>query len=116
MLEEAANEFEGSERNGVASARSKDDGVVVEGDEAGVADGDPMGVAAEVPVNLLRSPEGPLGVHDPALLVQPCAAPTARTVVEIFAENAPGTLAIAMTDTKTTVPAPAACRRWGMQG
>ena len=54
---------------------TEDDRLVVHADEASVADGHAMGIPAEVAKHLLGAAEGPLGVDDPACLVE--ALPTA---------------------------------------
>jgi hypothetical protein len=76
VFEEAADEFDGMTRRAAVTAGAKDQGLVVEMEQAAVGDGDAMGVVAEIAKDLLRSAEGALGVNDPALVVEPLAATT----------------------------------------
>lgn len=74
VVEKSADEFDGGNGRDVLTAGAKDDGVVVDADEASVADGHAMGVTTEIAIHLLGTPERAFGVDDPALVVQARAA------------------------------------------
>ena len=75
MKQEAADELVGRDGHGAVArlllpglpglSMPEGDGLAVEGGDAAVGDGDPVGVAGEVPEDLRRPPEGPLGVDHP---------------------------------------------------
>ena len=86
MVEEAADEFDGRTGRAVAPAGAKDDGVIVEVDEAVIRDGDAMRVVPEIAKDLLRSAEGTLGVHDPGVIVQALAPAAGGAIIGIVLE------------------------------
>lgn len=67
VLDEAIEEVDRIERDGLSVLGSKGNAARVEGDEPLVGDSDAMGVAAEVAHDVLGSAEGSLGVDDEEL-------------------------------------------------
>lgn len=64
--QEAAKEFDRTERALIVVARAESDGVVAQGDDPSVGDGDAVGVAAEILEDVGRTSEGRLDIDDPA--------------------------------------------------
>src|SRR5450759_1592898 len=62
--------------------------MVIHAHQASVADGHAMGVAAEVAKNLLGTAEGPLGIDDPACLVQALSAATGGAIWHLVVQLA----------------------------
>jgi hypothetical protein len=90
VVEKPTDEFDGTDGGGVLAAGTKDDGLVVDADDARVADGDAVGVATEIAIHLLGAAERTLGVDDPALVVEPRAATARGAIVEVVREKPAG--------------------------
>jgi hypothetical protein len=109
VVEKPPDELDGTEGGGVLAARAKDDGVVVDADEARISDGDAVGVAAEVAVDLLGTAERALGVDDPAGVVTPRGRAARGAVVELVGEEAAGAQAF---EAGEELPRNSAPRTW----
>ncbi len=82
------HEFDGRTGGVRAAAGAKDDGRIVDVDEAVVRDRDAMGVLVEIAKDLLRAAEGTLGVRDPTLSVEALPAPPRGAIGRVVVEHA----------------------------